>query len=129
MGTPSSISTICQSAEYIFVFKFERFIYLFSLKNSCPCRDLNPGLPRYQADMLPIELSWLGSVSHFHFKFYLIHNSQLFTIINFYFTSAQMQSYIVIFTCGHPCRLVLRLFLINCLKIPNFSDILLVFRL
>ena len=34
--------------------------YLFSLKNSRPCRDLNPGPPRYQADMLPIELSWLG---------------------------------------------------------------------
>ena len=38
------------------------FIYcLFSLKNSCTCRDLNPRLPRYQADMLPAELSWLGS--------------------------------------------------------------------
>ena len=28
-------------------------------KNSRPCCDLNPGLPRYQANMLPIELSWL----------------------------------------------------------------------
>ena len=45
----------------IFIFKFEKFSYLFSLKNSRPCRDLNPGPPRYQADMLPIELSWLGS--------------------------------------------------------------------
>ena len=27
---------------------------------ACPCRDLNPGPARYQADMLPIELSWLG---------------------------------------------------------------------
>ena len=26
---------------------------LFSLKNSRPCQDLNPGSPRYQADMLP----------------------------------------------------------------------------
>ena len=34
--------------------------YLVSLKNSCPCRDLNAGPPPYQADMLPIELSWLG---------------------------------------------------------------------
>ena len=34
--------------------------YLFSLKSSRPCRDLKPGLPRYQADMLPTELSWLG---------------------------------------------------------------------
>ena len=33
----------------------------FSLKNYCPCWDLNPGPPRYQADMLPTELSWLGS--------------------------------------------------------------------
>ena len=33
--------------------------YLFSMKNSHPCRDLNPGPGRYQADMLPTELSWL----------------------------------------------------------------------
>ena len=70
-----SISTICQSAEYILelyihilIQKIQLLIslkkiiikYLFSLKNSRPCRDLNPGLPRYQVDMLPIELSWLG---------------------------------------------------------------------
>ena len=30
------------------------------MKNSRPCRDLNPGPPRYQADMPPTELSWLG---------------------------------------------------------------------
>ena len=42
--------------NYIFVFKFEQSSYFFSLKNSRPCRDLNPGTPRYQADMLPIEL-------------------------------------------------------------------------
>ena len=29
----------------IFVFKFEQSSYLFSLKNSRPCRDLNPDLP------------------------------------------------------------------------------------
>ena len=46
---------------YIFVFKFEQSSYLFSLNNSCPCRDLKPGTPRYQADMLPIKLCWLGS--------------------------------------------------------------------
>ena len=34
---------------------------IISLKNSRPCRDLNPGPPQYQADMLPTELSWLGS--------------------------------------------------------------------
>ena len=34
--------------------------YLFSLKNSRPCQELNPGPPRYQANMLPTELSWLG---------------------------------------------------------------------
>ena len=32
---------------------------LFSLKNSRLCRDLNPEPPRYQADMLPTEQSWL----------------------------------------------------------------------
>ena len=37
-------------------------IHLFSLKNSRPCRDLNPGPLWYQADMLPIELSWLGFI-------------------------------------------------------------------
>ena len=31
--------------DYIFVFKFEYISYLFSLKNSRPCRDLNPGPP------------------------------------------------------------------------------------
>ena len=46
--------------NYIFVFKLEQSSYLFLLKNSRPCRDLNPELPRYQVDMLPIELSWLG---------------------------------------------------------------------
>ena len=48
--------------------KFEFFIciqiridqLLTFTENSRPCRDLNPGRPRYQADMLPIELSWLG---------------------------------------------------------------------
>ena len=44
----------------IFVFKSEQSSYLFSLKSSRPCRDLNPGPPWYQADFLPIELSWLG---------------------------------------------------------------------
>ena len=45
--------------NYIFVFKFEQSSYLFSLKNSRACRDLIRRPPRYQADMLPIELSWL----------------------------------------------------------------------
>ena len=36
------------------------FNYLFSLKNSPPCQDLNPGPPQYLADMLPTELSLLG---------------------------------------------------------------------
>ena len=44
-------SDICQRAEYIwnyiFVFKFEQSSYLFSLKNSHPSRDLNPGPPQY----------------------------------------------------------------------------------
>ena len=46
--------------------------YLFSLKNSHPCGDLNPGPPRYQADMLLTELSWFGSnlfIFHFYVKF------------------------------------------------------------
>ena len=30
--------------------------YKTLMKNSCPCWDLNPGPPRYQADMLPTEL-------------------------------------------------------------------------
>ena len=50
--------SLCQ--DVIFIFKFEQSSYLFLLKNSRPCRDLNLGLSRYQADMLPIELSWLG---------------------------------------------------------------------
>ena len=49
--------------NYIFVFKFKQSSYLFSLKNSCPCRDLPGFEPRTSlvpSDMLPIELSWLG---------------------------------------------------------------------
>ena len=42
---------------------------LFSLKNSRPCRDLNSGPLRYQAHMLPIELSWLG-LQWYHCLFY-----------------------------------------------------------
>ena len=34
--------------------------FLFLLKNSCPCQDLNPRPPRYQANMLSTELSWIG---------------------------------------------------------------------
>ena len=37
------------------------------LKNSRPCRDLNPGPPRYQVDMLPFELSWLGFLLKLNF--------------------------------------------------------------
>ena len=48
--------------NYIFVFKFEQSSHLFSLKNFRPCRDLNPEPPRYQADMLIIELSCLGLI-------------------------------------------------------------------
>ena len=46
--------------NYIFIFKLEQISYLFSLKNYCPYRDLNLGPCQYQADMLPIELSWPG---------------------------------------------------------------------
>ena len=34
-------------------------LFIFTEKFS-PCRDLNPGPPRDQANMLQIELSWLG---------------------------------------------------------------------
>ena len=40
-------------------------------ENFRPCRDLNPGPLRYQADMLPIELSWLGSNQLSNFFFFL----------------------------------------------------------
>ena len=35
---------------------------LFSLKNYRPCLDLNLVPPRYQANIQPIELSWLGFI-------------------------------------------------------------------
>ena len=35
-------------------------LFIFTEKFSTPGRDLNPGPPLYQGDMLPIELSWLG---------------------------------------------------------------------
>ena len=43
-------------------FEDQVYNYLFALKNYRPCRDLNLGLLRYQADMLPTELSWLGLI-------------------------------------------------------------------
>ena len=47
---------------YLYLHKLynQHISYLFSLKNSRTCRDLNPGPPWYQANMLPIELFWLG---------------------------------------------------------------------
>ena len=44
--------------------------YLFSLKTSHPCRDLNPGPPQFQTDMLPTELSWLGCKQIISSKWY-----------------------------------------------------------
>ena len=38
-----------------------------SLKNYCPCQDLNPGPSQYQVDIIPTELSWLGL---FYFQFW-----------------------------------------------------------
>ena len=35
-----------------------QIIQLLVFFNSRPCQDLNPGRPRYKADMLPTELSW-----------------------------------------------------------------------
>ena len=78
-------STICQSADnYIFTSKFEQSSYLFSPKNSRPCRDLNPGPPRYQVNMLPIELSWLGSKNLFTniYKLFFYKIRRLLTIPN-----------------------------------------------
>ena len=43
------------------------------MKNSRPCQDLNPGPPQYQADMLPIELTWL----QFQFKSMYLGKSKL----------------------------------------------------
>ena len=39
---------------------FHTLLPIFSRTNSRPCLDLNPGPLQSQADMLPIELSWLG---------------------------------------------------------------------
>ena len=54
--------------------------YLFSLKNSRPCRDSNPGPHRYQAYMLPTELSWLGY--KYFFRFSKTQKSRLINITN-----------------------------------------------
>ena len=40
--------------------------------NSHLCRDLNPGRPRYQADMLPIELSYVNLITLFQVSFYVL---------------------------------------------------------
>ena len=58
------ILTICQNAEYILELYIRIQIRINQLlifnENSQPWRDLNLGLPEYQADALPIELSRLG---------------------------------------------------------------------
>ena len=55
---------ICQSAEYILelyiCIQIRTIQLLISNEKFLLCRDLNPGPPQYQADMLPIEQSWLG---------------------------------------------------------------------
>ena len=86
---PPSRLTILLS---LLVFKFEQSSNLLSLKNSCPCRDLIPGPPRYQADMLPIELSWLGLISQsqthknkilrYNYKVNQIQNPNLTELLN-----------------------------------------------
>ena len=65
-STPSTASTMYQSADFVdclYTAAIQIWInssFLFRINNSCPRRDLNPGLHRYQAHMLPTELSWLG---------------------------------------------------------------------
>ena len=40
---------------------------LIFIEKFSPCRNLNPGPPQYQANMLPTELSWLGSLTVFQY--------------------------------------------------------------
>ena len=61
-----TISTICQSAEYILELYIRIQIRTIQLliftEKFSPLLGFEPGTsPLYQADMLPIELSWLGN--------------------------------------------------------------------
>ena len=54
----------------------QMFCELLSFKNYHPCLVLNPGRPRYQADLLPTELSWLGLPNE-SFLAYKLESKQL----------------------------------------------------
>ena len=85
----------------IFVFKLEQSSYLFSLKNYRPCRDSIPGPPRYQADMLPIELSWLGCTFILYVYNMLIFFSANVCLLRFGLTSNRKQSLTIIVKSLH----------------------------
>ena len=59
-----SISTICKSAknilELFICIQIQTIQLLIFTEKFSPLPGFEPGPPRYQADMLPIELSWLG---------------------------------------------------------------------
>ena len=67
-GLPWSSNCI-EPRLYAAPFKFEFNQLPIFIEISRPCQDLNLVLPRYQANMLPTELSWLGSNCEF-FIFY-----------------------------------------------------------
>ena len=75
------ISTICQSTEYILELYIRIQIRINQLlifiewvtlprQKSLPCWDLNLGPPKYQADVLPIELSRVGFIITHMFSFF-----------------------------------------------------------
>ena len=71
IGRPILMSTSLDDVKALHYFgatdphDFNRFSFIFT-------ENLNPGPPQYQADILPIELSWLGFYYFFIVKLYLI---------------------------------------------------------
>ena len=57
---------VLRPAIYFILICLNNYIKILVFK--LPCRDLNLGLPKYQADVLPIELSRLGK-NIFYFQF------------------------------------------------------------
>ena len=69
-----SVGSFCVLHLHLSFWLVSTTSFLVRINNSHPCWNLNLGPPRYQVDMLPTELSWLGSS---HTIFFLAPNTFL----------------------------------------------------
>ena len=112
---------------YLF-FRCLNSLCLLSLKNSHPCRDLNLGPPWYQADMLLIELSWLGFFVGALFQILVASPMNVFSVIGSCCWKYLPLGFIFNqFTIFHECNFVIGFWV--CDVIYHFPNFILIFGL